>query len=128
MDSLKEVGVNVGPGPRTNADTMESSPMSRRKKVKKNEAFLLSGPPTLALKNSVWYPGTCWAKGLRVLRGEALILPMIWPWNLLEPGRVVISMRPYPTLSYSAEKGFWLMRISRMSALGGNWPAVNPST
>ena len=28
-------------------------PMSRRKKVKKNEAFLLSGPPTLPLKKSV---------------------------------------------------------------------------
>ena len=36
------------------------------------------------------------------------------------PGLVKISIRPYPNSSYSAEKGFWLIRISRIDAFGGS--------
>src|SRR5579872_1619553 len=36
-------------------------------------------------------------------------------------------MRPLPSLEYSGENGFWLMRISRMESLDGSVPLLNPS-
>ena len=45
--------------------------MSRRKKVKKNEAFFLSGPPTLRIEKIRVVPRLIrGAKGLRVLKAE----------------------------------------------------------
>jgi hypothetical protein len=44
------------------------------------------------------------------------------------PGFVRISMRPKPRRSYSAEKGFALMRISRIEAFVGSRPLEKPST
>ena len=48
------------------------------------------------------------------------------PRSLSVPGRVRISMRP-EACSFSAEKGFWLIRISRIDSLGGIRPPENPS-
>src|SRR5581483_5698888 len=44
------------------------------------------------------------------------------------PGFVKISTRPYPSLSYSGENGFWFTRTSRMDCFDGNSPPLNPST
>ena len=49
------------------------------------------------------------------------------PRILSVPGLVKISIRPYPSRSYSAENGFRLRRISRMDSLGGKRPPLNPS-
>src|SRR5579863_8086416 len=66
-------------------------------------------------------------KGLGEFQGESLPSAKTCPWYLSVPGLVKTSMRPYPSLSYSDENGFWLMRISRIDDFGGSWPAVNPS-
>ena len=85
------------------------------------------GPPKLPPNWRLENRGLLLANGLRELNTASLSLKVSVPryWSL--PGLVRISMRPKPSLSYSAEKGFWLMRISRMDSLGGSWPPVNPS-
>jgi len=65
--------------------------------------------------------------GLRELKMPLLSLKNTLPRKLSVPGLVRISMRPKPSRSYSAENGFWLMRISRMDSLGGRLPPLNPS-
>ena len=44
------------------------------------------------------------------------------------PGLVMISMRPKPRFSYSAENGFWFSRISLIVFFGGSCPPLKPST
>src|SRR5450432_18330 len=102
--------------------------MSRFSKSKKNEAFFFEiGPLRLPPYWRDKYAGRSFANGFRESRLLLLKLKDACPRYLSVPGLVRISMRPRPKRSYSAEKGFWLMRISRMEDFGGNRPFENPS-
>src|ERR1017187_2890968 len=99
----------------------------RRLISKLKDVLWLIGPPTLAPKYRLEKAGLLLANGLRESHMASVSLKNTLPRYLSVPGLVRISMRPIPKLSYSAENGFWLMRISRMDSLGGNWPPVKPS-
>src|SRR5580692_1731810 len=94
---------------------------------RKNDDRWLSGPPTLPDKFRTEYAGLEFSNGLRESNSESVSLYRMEPWKWSLPGLVKISMRPKPRRSYSAENGFWLMRISRMDSFGGNWPPLKPS-
>ena len=51
-------------------------------------------------------PGGRFSKGFRASNAAVVPERKAWPWNWSVPGFVRISIRPYPSLSYSAEKGF----------------------
>ena len=69
----------------------------------------------------------CVSSGLRELRWSSLYCAKAWPRNRSLPGLVKISMRAKPGRSYSGEKGFELIRTSRMEDFGGSRPPVKPS-
>src|SRR4051794_41286456 len=94
---------------------------------KKDDFFFWIGPEILPPKYLDWLGARFTAKGLREFRLSSLKLKNACPRHLSEPGLVSISMRPKPSRSYSAEKGFWSIRISRMESFGGSCPPVNPS-
>src|SRR5271157_5203479 len=106
---------------------MALSVLSRRLKSRKNEERWLMGPPRLALIIRLEKSGLLLANGLRELKTPLLSFKPSEPRYLSVPGLVRISMRPNPKRSNSAEKGFWLMRISRIDSLGGNEPPLKPS-
>src|ERR1019366_8855522 len=106
------------------------SSIMRRSKSKPNKAFcLVMGPLMLAPKNFCEYGGLvdCVNRGLRELRSWLLNWAKRDPWNKSVPGFVKISILPKPGRSYSGEKGFELIRISRIDDLFGRFPPVNPS-
>src|SRR5947209_3399137 len=89
------------------------------KSTKNDDFFALIGPLRFAPNVRVWLGARFAAKGLRELNRASLKLKFVEPRNLSKPGFVRISIRPNPTRSYSAETGFWLMRISRIASVGG---------
>src|SRR5258705_10485655 len=115
-------------GSRIMALTIAWSLISRFSKSIKNEDFFLTiGPLKLPAYCLDWYGGRVNAYGFRELNTLLLYPNDAEPRNLSLPGFVRISMRPNPKRSYSAEKGFELMRISRIDDRGGKRPLLNPS-
>src|SRR5215469_919518 len=104
-----------------------TSLMFLRCPLMKKDAFLLIGPLTSPLNSTLSYDGSVGANGFIELKPESFPCRFACPWNLSVPGLVKISIRPYPSLSYSVENGLLLMRISRIADFGGSSPAVNPS-
>src|ERR1035438_5787644 len=93
-----------------------------------NDDFFVSGPPALP-SNSLSRKGALsGAYGLRVFQKSLAKFHCAVPRYLSAPGLVKISILPYPSLSYSGENGFWLMRISRIDSFGGSCPPLSPST
>src|SRR5215471_9450290 len=85
------------------------------------------GPPRLPLNSRFLYGGNAAAyRALLEFKCSLLNCVENWPCKKSLPGFVRISIRPKPGLSYSAEKGFELMRISRIDDFGGTVP-VKPS-
>src|SRR5579862_6819313 len=95
-------------GVRYSPKVMALFSISRRLKFRLKEAFLLSGPLTLALIWRFEKLGLLLSKGLRELNTELLSLKFTCPRILSVPGFVRISMRPKPNWSYSAENGLEL--------------------
>src|SRR5207245_10416081 len=89
-----------------------SSLISRFSRSKKNEAFFLEiGPLRLPPYCRERYGARVGANGLREFSAWLLKLKEVWPRKEPVPGFVKISIRPRPSRSYSAEKGFAVMRI-----------------
>src|SRR4051812_30372705 len=94
-------------GSRYTAFTSALSLTCRRLKSKKNELFLLNGPPIFAMIMRLEKSGLIVEYGFRELKMPSLSLNARVPRKRSVPGLVRISMRPKPNRSYSAEKGFW---------------------
>src|ERR1019366_6587293 len=93
-----------------------------------NDDFLVSGPPALPSNSFSRKGALSGAYGLRVFQKSLAKFHCAVPRYLSAPGLVKISILPYPSLSYSGENGFWLMRISRIDSFGGSCPPLKPST
>src|ERR1017187_1775600 len=106
---------------------MLASWLSRPSTLRKKDDFLLIAPLIVPLYWMLWYGGITEVNGFPVLNELSLPCRKPRPCKTSVPGLVRISIRPYPILSNSAEKGFWLMRISRIADFGGSVPPVNPS-
>src|SRR5437763_13831170 len=86
--------------------------------IKNDDLPFLIGPEKLPPKRRCCVGARFGAKGLREFRLSSLNAPLRPPRNSSEPGFVRISIRPLPGLSYSAENGLLLMRISRIDSFG----------
>src|ERR1035441_9978882 len=81
-----------------------------------NDDFFVSGPPALPSNSFSRKGALSGAYGLRVFQKSLAKFHCAVPRYLSAPGLVKISILPYPSLSYSGENGFWLMRISRIDS------------